>query len=440
MRKKPEIIPETVEVERSSAGLQLAQNWRAAIITVWAGQAVSFVTSGAAGFALIWYLVETTSSPLVLSLSTIMYFLPVILLGPLAGTFVDRHNRKYIMIVADLGIAVMTIVTGGLIFMGLASVPLVMVMIALRSIGTTFHGPAMLAVMPLLVPDRHLVRISTLDQGLQGLTNIGAPALGIFMYTAFGLPVALLLDAVGAIVACLCLVFVKIPDVHLTKEEQSSVWADMKTGLAAIRECRGMTTLFILIFICTAAFMPMAVLFPLMTTMQFGGDGFAVSLVEAVWGAGFVAGSLVLGIWGGGKRLIPLIIASVFGCGVVTAACGFLPPDGFMLFLLLTCCMAVLGAFFNSPIMAVIQKNIDPKKLGRVMAVFGSLSGIAAPIGLVIAGPVAEHVGVPPIFIASGIGMILTVLAGFFFPSIFSLDKNNDSEGSANRSITEEAG
>jgi DHA3 family macrolide efflux protein-like MFS transporter len=296
-------------------------------------------------------------------------------------------------------------------------------MIGVRSIGTTFHGPAMLAAMPLLVPNRHLVRISTLDQGLQGLSNIGAPALGILIYTTLGLPFALLLDALGALVACVALVFVRIPNVHLAKEERTGVLSEMRDGIAAIRERHGMTTFFLLVFICTTAFMPMAALFPLITTMHFGGDGYAASLVEAVWGVGFVAGSFILGIWGGGKRLIPLILVSVAGCGAVTLACGLLPSEGFPVFVALTGLMAMAGAFFNSPLLAVIQKNIEPKKLGRVMAVFGSLSGLAAPLGLVVAGPIAEFVGVPPIFVASGAGMILTVIAGCFFPSVFSLDK-----------------
>lgn len=411
--------------EVSAAGLPLASNWFASIVAVWSGQAVSFLTSGAAGFALIWYLVETTGSALTLSMATLMYFLPVIFLGPLAGTFVDRHNRKYIMIAADLGIATMTVVTGVLIFMGWASVPLIFVMLALRSVGASFHGPAMMAAMPLLVPERHLVRISTLDQGLQGLSNIGAPALGILMYTTLGLPFVLLLDAVGALIACIVLVFVKIPDVHMAKEEQTGIVSEMRDGFRAIRARRGMLPFFVVIFICTAAFMPMSSLFPLMTTAQFGGDGYAASLVEAVWGAGFVLGSLVLGVWGGGKRLIPLIIVSVIACGFIITLCGLLPSHAFTVFVVLSGLMAVTGAFFNSPILAIIQKNIEPKKLGRVMAVFSSLSGIAAPVGLVIAGPIAEYVGVPPIFVASGIIMIVVVGVSCFFPSIFSLDKGS---------------
>ncbi|MDR1359114.1 MAG: MFS transporter [Coriobacteriales bacterium] len=429
---EPLAADQAIVGERSAAGLALASSWRQAIVVVWAGQAISFVTSGAAGFALIWYLVETTGSPFILSLASVIFFLPVILLGPLAGAFVDRHDRKHIMILADLGIAFMSLVTGALIFVGYANVPLVLVMMAVRSLGVTFHGPAMMAAMPLLVPERHLVRISTLDQGLQGLSNIGAPALGILFYTTLGLPFALLLDAAGAIVACVALVFVRIPRAQLTREERTGLLSEMRDGIAAIRRRHGMTVFFVLIFVCTAAFMPMAALFPLLTTLHFGGDGYAASLVEAVWGIGFVLGSLILGIWGGGKKLIPLIIASVIACGAFTLACGFLPPDAFFVFVVLTGFMALSGAFFNSPTLAVIQKNIEPKKLGRVMAVFGSLSGIAAPVGLLISGPVAEFVGVPPIFVASGAGMILTVCAGCFFPSVFSLDKGTAADGAEN--------
>jgi DHA3 family macrolide efflux protein-like MFS transporter len=412
-----------MQTEESTAlGTELPSHWRRTVVAVWSGQAISLFTSIAAGFALIWYLTETTSSAFVLALATLMYFIPAILLGPFAGAIIDRHNRKHIMIIADLGIAVVTLVMAVLIVLGLTSVPLVLGMLFARSIGMVFHQPAMQAVMPLLVPERHLVRINTLDQGLAALGNIGGPPLGIVMYTVLGLQVALVADAIGALIACTVLVFVSIPDVHLAKDEQTSLRHEMMDGLRAIRDRRGMLVFMLLVFVCVIFFMPMSSFFPLMTLEHFGGDGYAASLAEVAWGVGFLLGSLILGVWGGGRHLVELVAVSVAACGLITLACGLLPASGFLWFVLLTGVMALTGAFFSSPLLAILQRNFPAEKLGRVMSLFNVATSLAGPIGLLVAGPVADAIGVPLLFVISGVGMTVTAVSGLFFPALRSLN------------------
>ena len=421
-----EQLKEQVSRELSAQGVPIPGHWRRIIVAVWSGQAVSLLTSGAAGYALIWYLVESTESPFILSLGTIMFFIPMAVLSPLAGTIADRYNRKYIMIIADMFIALFAVIAALVIFLGFASVPLVLALLLLRSVGTAFHAPAMQAVMPLLVPDRHLVRITSLDQGLQGAANIVAPAIGIFFYAAFGMYVALLLDTIGALVACGLLAIVKIPKLHMKKEQRTGMINEFKDGLQAVREVRGMGLLFVLIGVGVMAFMPMASLFTLMTYRHFGGDGYQAALVEAVWGAGFLLGSLIIGVWGGGKRLIVVVMLSVLLQGAFTVVMGLLPGDAFAIFVMICIPQAISGAFFNGPINAIVQRRIAPEKLGRTMALMGTVMYVAGPLGLFLAGPVAELTGVPFWFVASGLALVVVALGGMLFPSVRQIDRLPD--------------
>ncbi|NLG10239.1 MAG: MFS transporter, partial [Coriobacteriaceae bacterium] len=277
--------------------------------------------------------------------------------------------------------------------------------------------------MPLLVPDRHLVRITSLDQGLAGITNIVAPALGIFFYTAFGLQIALFADAFGALVACGLLALISIPDVHMARADRTGILNEIVDGVNEVREHRGLGLLFVFMALGIIAFMPMASLFPLMTYSHFGGDGYDAALVEAVWGIGFVVGSIVLGIWGGGKRLLLLIMVSILIQGVLTFILGLMPRDSFVLFVALCLPLAIAGAFFNGPINAIIARKIKPEKLGRVMALMGTVMSLSAPIGLMIAGPIAEYTGVPFWFLASGVGLVAIPIIAMLFPSIRALDR-----------------
>ena len=167
----------------SAAGQPLPKRWLAIIVTIWAGQAVSMVTSYAAGYAAVWYVTETTGSALALAIAAICAYLPQGLLSPFGGVIADKYNRKTVMIVADLGIGVVSLVLGFIILMGHVTFGLILFMVVVRSLGQAFHGPAMMAAMPLLVPEKHLLRINTLDQLLMSVASVGAPAFGIFLYT-----------------------------------------------------------------------------------------------------------------------------------------------------------------------------------------------------------------------------------------------------------------
>ncbi|MDR2714741.1 MAG: MFS transporter [Coriobacteriales bacterium] len=415
-------VPADQAPELSAMNTPVAKNWRSVVVWVWLGQAVSFVMSGAAGYALVWHLTITTESPLILMLGTAMFFLPMALLGPFAGTIADRYNRKTIMILSDLGIALAMFIMAFVVIAGMVSIPVVLGAIALRSIGTAFHQPAMLAVMPLLVPNRHLVRINTLDQGIQAAGNIIAPAIGIFFYVSIGLQAVLFIDVIGVLIACLILVIVTIPEYQMSKDQRSTVLGDMLDGFRAVRAVKGMTALFVLFFIGVAAFMPLASLYPLMTYDFFGGSGFDAALVEAIFGSGFLLGSIVLGIWGGGKRLMHVVVASMVLQGLTFAVIGFLTPTMFVLFVVLSGVSAIFGAFFNGPLNSIVQRCIPAEKLGRVMALMGVVTSVAAPFGLLIAGPIAEVVGMTPWFILGGVVLVAISALAVAMPSVRTLD------------------
>ncbi|MEG0620576.1 MAG: MFS transporter, partial [Raoultibacter sp.] len=300
----------------SAAGRALPPSWKSIITFIWAGQAASILTSYAAGYAAIWYLTETTGSALILAIASIMAFLPQGILSPFGGVIADKFNRKHVMILADMSVGIVSLALGIIILMGQASVTLIMIMIAARSVGQAFHTPAMTATMPLLVPEKHLVRINSLDQALMSIAGIGGPALGIFLYTTFGFQTVLFLDFGGALIACLGLAAATIPLIHDATMDDQHVFANMRDGWHVIKHDRGMLCLLVFCMFGIMVFAPLGALFPLMTFEHFAGDGYMASLTEAAFGAGMLAGSVALMVWGGGKRLALLVVLSAIGCGI----------------------------------------------------------------------------------------------------------------------------
>lgn len=410
--------------ELTAHGRPVPRNWPVLVSAVWGGQAFSILTSFAANYAVVWWLTESTGSATLLTFMTAMMYLPMALLGPFAGAVVDRFPRRAIMIGADLASALFALAMALMIVAGHLSVGLIIVMMLARSVFQTFHSPAMQALMPCLVPDRHLVRISSLGQGIQSIANIAGPALGILLYTTFGLQAALLLDVGGALLACGGLLFVRgVDDGHMAQAQRTDVRPEMRDGLRALRSVRGLAPAFVWLLVGYFFFAPMASLFPLMTYSHFGGDGFQASLVEAVWGAGALVGTAILGVWGGGRRLMLLVTISILSMGVFTLAEGLLPPSAFVVFVILMVPQAIIEAFYYTPLMALIQRLIEPQLLGRVVSLYMTGSSLVAPVALLISGPAADTWGVAAWFVVCGVGMIASGVGMCLTPSVRALDR-----------------
>lgn len=414
--------------ELSAAGRPLPKNWLGIIAFIWGGQAVSMITSYAAGYAAIWYVTETTGSALALAAMTVCAYLPTGLISPFAGVVADKHSRKLIMIAADLGVGAVSLALGFVILFGEMSLGLLVVLVVARSVGQAFHSPAMMATMPLLVPDRHLVRINTLDQLLFSAASIGAPAFGILLYTSIGFHSVMFLDFGGACVAVAGLALAKIPAVRDETASEQNVLANMREGYRALAANKGVLMVVGFVIVAMIISAPLAAIFPLMTSVHFGGDGYAASITEAAYGIGMVVGSVILMATGGGKRLALLVAAGMTAAGVVTAACGFLPPSGFWAFAALCVVMAVAESTLNGPLITIAQRHVDAEKMGRVMGLLTALFTLASPVGVALGGALADGIGVAPFFVVDGIALTLLGIAFYLPKPIRALDHEKQEE------------
>ena len=381
------------------------------------------ITSYAAGYAVVWYVTESTGSALVLAVMNICVMLPIGLLSPFGGIVADKHNRKMIMIVADGAIGLISLIAGFIILAGDVSLVLLILVCVARAVGQAFHSPAMMATMPMLVPDKHLLRINTLDQLLASIAGIGAPAFGIFLYTTMGFSSVMFLDFIGALFAIAGLALAKVPTVIDETATQQHVIANLRDGFRAVAASRGLLLLIVMVTIGMMIFGPLSAVFPLMTYEHFSGDGYMASLVEAAFGIGMLVGSGILMAWGGGKRLAGLIAVAAVIVGATTAACGLLPPTGFVAFVVLVAVMAMACAWFNGPTMTLTQRNVPDEKMGRAMGLLNAAMGLATPIGIAIGGVAAELMGVAPFFVVDGIACLVLGLVAYIPKSIRALDE-----------------
>ena len=400
-----------------------ALRWKSQFFTIWTGQAVSLITSAILQMAIILYLTETTGSALILSLASLVGFLPYAVLGPFIGVLVDRYNRKHIMILSDLVIALAAAILALAALSGELPVWLVMVILFVRSVGTAFHTPSLSAVTPLLVPQDMLAKCAGYSQAIQSVSLLLSPALAAFLYMAWNLTAVIALDVAGAVIASLTVAWVKIPG--LTKPQQTEplhFFKEMKEGFLALRSNKGLFALLWIGFLFTFIYMPINALFPLMSMKHFEGTAFHVSVVEIAFALGMLAGGLALGALGALKNRYLMIAASIALIGLGLAVSGLLPPSGFLLFAASCLVMGFAAPFYAGVQTTLVQEKIQPQYLGRVFSLLGSVQGLAMPLGLILSGMFADGIGVSRWFLVSGLLLLSVAMLAFLLPAMKKLE------------------
>jgi len=188
------------------------KGWKKTFYIIWAGQFFSTLTSSIVSYAIIFWLSIQTKSAEVLAYSTLASMLPHLILGIFTGVFIDRWNRKKIMILSDLYIAAVTAVMAILFYFGDIHLWVLFILLAFRSIGSAFHGPAMEASVPLLAPKDKLMKVAGVNNIIYSISTIASPAIAALFINLLDMTWVLMLDVAGALIACTSLYFVHIPN------------------------------------------------------------------------------------------------------------------------------------------------------------------------------------------------------------------------------------
>jgi len=380
--------------------------------------------------AIIFYLTEKTQSAMVLSMASLVGFLPYAVFGPAIGVLVDRHDRKKIMISADLIIAAAGAALALTALYMELPVWMVMAVLFIRSVGTAFHSPALSAVTPLLVPEDQLTKCAGYSQSLQSISYIVSPALAAFLYSVWDLNLIIAIDVLGAAIACITVAFVSIPELEKGQDQlKKDFKEELKNGFLALKENKGLFALLLVGTLYMFIYMPVNALYPLMSMGYFGGTPVHASITEIAYASGMLAGGLLLGLLGGFPKRIFLMTASIFLMGLSLAVSGFLPPKGFWVFVVCCVAMGLSVPFYSGIQMALFQEKIKPEYLGRVFSLTGSIMSLAMPLGLIISGLFADRIGVNYWFLMSGVLIIGVALICPLIPDIRRLDQKQGIEG-----------
>ncbi len=397
-------------------------NWQPRFFTIWTGQALSLIGSALTQFVLLWWITKTTESSSALAIAGMAGLLPQALLGPLGGTLADRLSRRTIMIVADSISAIAMIVMVYLFSSNLIQLWHIYTLMFVRSSMQAFQSPAAAASTSLLVPTDWLPRVAGMNQAMQGIMTIAAAPLGALALAFLPFQGALMIDVVTAVLGIVPLLFYAIPQTPRLESQKTSVWTDFKEGVQYVTQRRGLMMLYGLLGLVVLTVMPTFALTPLLVKQHFAGGVNEVALMEGLAGIGMIAGGVLISVNPLFKKRIVTVLASfIISCGTV-ALTALAPSNAIWLATIWWTLSGITFSTGNAPMMAILQTTVPNQIQGRVLSLMNTVMGLAGPIGLAIAGPLGDAIGVRGVFMIGGTLSAIVCALGFFSTRLMKIE------------------
>lgn len=399
-------------------------NWKTKCIVIALGQAISLLGSHGVQFAMIWWLAEQTSSPMMLGLSGLAAYLPMALLSPLAGIAADRFNRKFICIFSDMAMGIIALGYAVCLFLFDLPVWTIFIMLCVRGIGSTFQQPAIQAIIPQLVPSDQLVKTNGWMQLMNAGSFLLGPVIGASLYAAFPMSVVLMSDVIGAALASIALAVISIPRQERILAKKQHMLAEFQEGLQVFRQDRKLFYLVIAEALCMFFYGPLSSFYPLMTSDYFDLSALYGSVVELSFAVGMVVSSLLFSSVLKVTRKLRTSYLGLWGIGLVSAACGLLPATfgGWILFAILCAGLGASSNIHTIPLTAYMQETVEAGKMGRAFSILTLISSVTMPVGLLFSSPIAERLGVHLWFFIAGIA-VMAITAILYLRSRLNLQK-----------------
>lgn len=367
---------------------------------IWIGQLVSLIGSGLTAFALGVWVLQHTHSVTQYTLTIVFAGLPGILIGPIAGAYVDRWDRKWVLFFTDLGPGLTVLAYAFLLYTNQLQVWHVYVGVAFNSVMATFQWPAYIAAITMLIERKDYARVNGLLEMGRSINLIAAPAISGALMFWIGLKNILIIDFATFLFAAGTLLLVKIPRPEQSAEgrkSKGSIWKEAAYGWTFIRERPGLFQLLCLFAafnlvagMCGVAIMPMV--------LGFANEA-AVGTIMSLVGVGTLLGGLLMTATGGTKRRINGVLAGWVLMGVCFIIVGIRPS-------LWTVGLGVILWYvaipaINASSQAIWQSKTPHDVQGRVFAVRRMIAQFTVPIGDFAAGPLADFI-FNPALVAGG--------------------------------------
>ncbi len=398
-------------------------NWKKNVSLFLAGQAISLLGSSTVQFAISWYVALETESTMMFAIITVCGFLPQVLISLFAGVWADRLSRKRLIVIADAGIALVTLALALITLQGGDFFWALLVISVIRSLGAGIQTPAVTAAITQLVPQEKLMRIGGINSSIQSVIFLLSPALAgaVLQWGAFHH--VLFIDVITACIGIFVLLaFVRLDKLEVAgRPEKAGYFDDLKEGLAYAAGSPFLRRVFFVCALFCFFLVPVAFFNVPMITQAFGeafGDDYwYLTINEVTFSVGAVLGAAILGAWGGFPNRLKTLGYGGLAFGVTAVAIGF--AHNFWFYLVAIGVSGLAMPFSNAPLTVMLQERVEPEKQGRIFSLLQIVNMLVMQLAALFFGYVAEFVSLQTLTLWTGVGLVLLALGIFCWKSFY---------------------
>ena len=376
------------------------------------GQSLSLAGTWITRIATSWLVYRITGSALILGIVGFCGQIPTLFLAPVAGVFVDRWDRRRVLLATQILSLLQSLALGVLTLLGIITVAEVLALQVVQGIINAFDTPARQAFVVHMIEDRaDLPNAIALNSSMVNGSRIVGPSVGGLIIAAVGEGWCFMIDAVSYIAVIASLLAMRMEPVAPSRPP-ARVREDLRAGFQYVTRFVPVRTLLLLLALVSIMGMPYTVLMPAIAARVLHGGAHSLGFLMGATGVGALAAALYLAsrhtVVGLGRTIAAAVIT--FGAGLI--AFGFSRS-----FLLSLAILPFVGAAFMLALAAtntIVQTIVEEHLRGRVMAFYAMAFLGTAPIGSLLAGVLADRIGAPATIRLGGTACVLGGIAFAF--------------------------
>ena len=380
---------------------------------VWIGQIVSVLASSMSQFALTIFMFQETGSALAMGTMQVFFITPFLLISPVAGVWVDRYNRKMMMMVSDIAAGIATLSILILQAMGILEYWHLYGASIIYGLGMAFQWPAYSAAISTMVPKEQLGRANGMMSLIEAGPGVIAPFLAGALLPVIGLTGILVFDVVTFILAIGALMIVHVPQPVRTEEgarAQGGMLKEAAYGFKYIFARPSLLGLQLIFFVGNLfAGIAFTVVAPMILSRS-GGDSLMFGSAQSAGAIAGVVGGVLMSAWGGFKRRAHGVLFGWIISGIGMAIIGF--AGGLPVWITGMAITSIVIPLVNGSNQAIWQSKVAPDLQGRVFSARRLIAWLTNPISPILGGALADFVLEPAARAGTGLPSTFAWLVG----------------------------
>ena len=376
------------------------------------GMCISLIGTWIQQIAMSWLVYRLTGSIFLLAMVTFMSQIPILLVTPFVSVFVDRIDKRKILIFTQSFSMCQALLLALLTFSGSIAVWHILLLSLLLGCVNALDNPTRQAFYPGLVPQAHLGNAIALNSTVINGSRLIGPAIGGVLIGMLGESWCFLLNGISYIGVIFALFLMKLPH-SAPQNNRQNLLTDLAEGFTYVSSSIPLRALLLLMCVVSFFGLPLMTFFPAYVKDILGGDSAMLGYLLSCTGIGSLSAALLLAVRRSVPGLSKVISISAFLLGLCLLQISFIATPWMA---------AILCVFIGFTIIATVasintllQTLSDEDKRGRVMGYLAMAFTGITPLGSLALGALEKHSGLPSIILVSGICCLTGALLFEYF-------------------------